>query len=249
MRLGYLQVLRSVGPIAAVRNMIAKRRCKRGQLGELRSKKLQFPLLFRQGSSDLNVFAQIFLALEYLCFSEIADVGLIIDLGANVGYSAAYFLSTFKDCFVVCVEPDPENFAILSKNLDPYADRCLLVQAAVWPESTRLWLNPATMSEENEWGRQVTAQHTNGAPVESVDVASLIAMTSYPSVSILKVDIEGAEREVFARNYESWLDRTENFCIEVHGNDCQAVLDMALAGRNFTMSQSGELIVGKRPRT
>lgn len=245
---GYWQVLRGLGPVAAVRNMVAKRRTRRGERGWLRSKNLQHPVLFRQGSTDLGVFAQIFITLEYLCFSDLVNPELIIDLGANVGYSAAYFLSRFKDAFLICVEPDAENFKLLEQNLAPYRDRCILIQAAVWPEMRQLWLDPATMGEENEWGRQVSDRASNGVPVEAVDIESLVAMTPFKRISILKVDIEGAEKELLSHNYQPWLDRTDNFCIEIHGPECRKALDRAIAGQGYALSHSGELTVGKRGR-
>jgi hypothetical protein len=43
------------------------------------------------GSSDLHVFRQIFVEREYGCLDDLADVRLIIDCGANAGYSSGSF--------------------------------------------------------------------------------------------------------------------------------------------------------------
>jgi FkbM family methyltransferase len=65
------------------------------------------------------------------------------------------------------------------------------------------------MGPHKEWLRRVTADKQENESVQAVDVDSLISMKDYHHISVLKVDLEGAERELFARSYASWLDRTE----------------------------------------
>ena len=84
------------------------------------------PLWARTRSTDLSVFEAIFSEREYECLNLI-DGDLILDLGANVGYSSAYFLSRYRKSPVVAVEPDPDNFAILQRNLAPYVSRANVI--------------------------------------------------------------------------------------------------------------------------
>ena len=84
------------------------------------------------GSSDMDVFHQIFQFDEYACVRNISSPRLILDLGANVGYSSAYLLSCFPGATVVAVEPDPGNFELCRRNLAPYGDRAKLVPGAAW---------------------------------------------------------------------------------------------------------------------
>jgi len=53
--------------------------------------------------------------------NNLSNADLIIDAGANVGYSSVYFLSNFPNCRVIAIEPDGDNFASLQKNLAPMA--------------------------------------------------------------------------------------------------------------------------------
>ena len=71
----------------------------------LLSKHARYPLRCRPGTSDVAVFGQIFRDLEYQCLDNARDVSLILDCGANVGYSAAYFLTCFPRAQVIAVEP------------------------------------------------------------------------------------------------------------------------------------------------
>ena len=67
----------------------------------LKSRHALHPLQCRSRTTDSAVFWQVFIGLEYECLDDVADVGLVIDCGANVGYSSAYFLSRFPRCTVV----------------------------------------------------------------------------------------------------------------------------------------------------
>ena len=245
----YLLQVKNLGLENSLRLHIAKAFTKSGQPAEARSKHLKHPVSFRTGTSDLHVFHQIFVEREYACLDDLKDVGLILDLGANVGFSSAYFLSKFPDSFVVAVEPDPANFVALEHNLKPYEGRYKLVRAAVWPENTKLYFDITTLGQQAEWGRKVGTAPLSNIEVEGIDINSLLNMTPYPRISLLKMDIEGAEREVFSRNIQPWLSLTDAFAIEVHGAECEQMLQTAISGCNFSQSRSGELTIGIKSPT
>src|SRR5262249_42101559 len=93
------------------------------RLGILSTNQLQAPVVFRYNSSDINVFSQIFVTDEYGPLSSLATVKSIIDCGAYVGYSSAYFLSKFPEAHVVAVEPDRNSYELLRHNLSVYGGR------------------------------------------------------------------------------------------------------------------------------
>ncbi len=206
------------------------------------------PVFVRPGTSDPVVFRQIFIEREYACLDDLPDPGLVIDCGANVGYSSAYFLSRFSTCRVVAVEPDPDNFRVLERNLAPYGGRATAVRAGVWPYPTRLALRPGGYRGDAAWARQVvetTADDPTG--FEAVDIPTLLARSGADRISVLKMDIEGAEAEVFARDYQRWLGAVDALVIELHDDTvfgpAAAVFDRAVSGYPFRRSRSGELTV------
>src|SRR5258706_4287375 len=80
---------------------------------EARPRQVLYPLKVRlRGSSDLEVFDQIYIFEEYSCLRNLKEPSLVLDLGANVGFSAAYFLNIFPKAHIVAVEPDERNLAI-----------------------------------------------------------------------------------------------------------------------------------------
>jgi len=91
--------------------------------------------------------AALFGFREYRCLKEVHDASLIVDCGANVGYSTVYFLTRYPRAKVIAVDPDPDNYALLEANVAPYGARCRPIRSAVWssilkPESPALDIAP-----------------------------------------------------------------------------------------------------------
>jgi FkbM family methyltransferase len=234
----YRSALDSLGLPSLVRLQIQKR-FSHSNLCVLTSKKLQFRVLARSGTSDFAVFDQIFVENEYSQLDRLKNVRFVIDCGANVGYSSTYFLSTHPQSFVIAVEPDGDNFDILTRNLRPYGKRSRAVQAAVWPDHE--WLRFKDRGQRgNEWSYSVE-QADQESGVKSVTIPDLIEMSGFNRISILKIDIEGAELNLFKSNIE-WLELVDNLVIELHGMECYEVFLKAISDR-FKISTSGELTV------
>ncbi len=204
-----------------------------------------------RGSSDMKVFHQIFIFQEYSCLRDLKEPSLVLDLGANIGFSAAYFLSAFPKARIVAVEPDERNVAICKTNLLPYGDRVLLLHGAVWSRTTTLRLLKGTFGDGREWATQVDElieEDRTSLGVHAWDVGSLIDMGGGSTVDLLKVDIERAELSVFGKSAGSWLHRVRNICIELHGKDCEEVFFAALTEFDYELEYSGELTVCRNVR-
>ena len=52
--------------------------------------------------------------------------------------------------------------------------------------------------------------------IESTTVDAIMADNNFETVDILKIDIEGAEKDVFEKNYESWLPKVKIAMVETH---------------------------------
>lgn len=217
----------------------------------LRPRHARYPLRVRSGTTDVEVFRQIFVEREYSCLDDLREVGLVLDCGANVGYSSAYFLSRWPDAEVIAVEPDPGNFEMLRENLAPYGARAKPVRAGIWSHPCELRLAEAEYRGGGEWARQVRecAPGERGE-ISAVDIPSLLEGSGHDRISVLKIDIEGAEAVVFGGRCD-WLDRVDNLVIELHDDsqfgNCSAVFQRAIEGRGFELGASGELTVCRRP--
>ncbi|MEO6809462.1 MAG: FkbM family methyltransferase [Isosphaeraceae bacterium] len=218
----------------------------------IQPKRAAYPLCVRTNSSDLNVFQQIFVEREYSCLDTMTDARLIVDCGANVGYSSAYFLSKFPGCQVVAVEPDPGIFAALQRNLANYGSRATLIHGGIWSHTAPLVISQDLYRDGREWTRQVRmAEPGEAADVEGVDVGSILSNSGHDRISILKMDIEGAEAVVFSENCQSWLDKIDTIAIELHDDssfgNASEIFFKAIHSQGFQISRSGELTICQRP--
>jgi FkbM family methyltransferase len=195
-------------------------------------------LFYRAHTSDRRVLYQIFVDREYRCLDHVRDAALIVDCGANVGYSSAYFLARYVDAHVIAVEPDTGNFEMLRRNVSRYAERVTLINSGVWSSSTGLVISePAAEA----WAFTVReARLGERATLHAVDIGTLLAQSGYERISILKVDIEGSEKEVFRS--APWLEKVDYLVIELHGPECERIVYGAV-GDNARVSRCDELTV------
>jgi FkbM family methyltransferase len=200
-------------------------------------------LYCRAQTSDLDVFYQIFVTREYRCLDHVRDPKLIIDCGANVGYSSAYFLARYPNAKLIAVEPEFGNFTMLRRNLRQYEDRTKLINSGVWSKTTGLRISEEKFGDGREWAVTVReACEGECASMQAVDLSSLLQESGFDRISILKIDIEGSEVEVLKENTE-WLKKVDHLVIELHGPDCERALFNAIDGLGAKISQCEELTV------
>ena len=83
--------------------------------------------------------------------------------------------------------------------------------------------------------------------MRAIDVGTVLERSGHERMSILKIDIEGAETEVFSSGCDLWLGKVDNLVIELHGEEASAVVRRAIAREGFQTSECGELFVCQRP--
>jgi FkbM family methyltransferase len=210
-------------------------------------------ILIRGNSSDADVFRQIFIDKEYSCLLDMQHVSLMIDAGANVGYSSLYFLDNFPNCKIIAIEPDPTNFAALEQNLAPYSDRVTLYNCGVWSQSGQLVIDNSTYRDGREWTRQVRecAPDEQG-DFKAITIAEILRQTLPQCFSFLKMDIEGAEAVIFGdKSCQDWLADIDAIAIELHDDtsfgNATNLFYTAIEAQNFLISHSGELTICRRP--
>ncbi len=172
------------------------------------------PISVRHNTTDLATLLQIFWNREYE-FELAISPDVIIDGGANVGYSSVYFAQRFPGAQIISVEPHPENFAQLQKNTQGFP-QISAVQAAIWHrnEDLGLW-DP----DEGHWGFRVDTTNESESSqqlmIKGVSIDSLAQQFDFTRIDLLKLDIEGSEKEVFESSH-NWIDNVDVIVAELH---------------------------------
>jgi FkbM family methyltransferase len=207
------------------------------------------PLILRRGSSDFAVFRQVILEDQY-GLEEIRQPQYIVDAGANIGLSSVVFLEKFPQCRLLAIEPDPQNYAIAQKNLEIYGERCRLLPVALWSEAGSLTVQRGIFRDGLDWSCQTVAasEHT-GTVVDARTMRSLLDEVGFPRIDFLKVDIEGAELQVFGEGDRSFLSQTGVCATECHGPHCREVYIKAIESYGFAWRHAGELTIAWRSPT
>jgi FkbM family methyltransferase len=213
---------------------------------ELRLAGYAHPIFYRSRSSDPKVIRHVLLYEEYAACADLPNVRLVLDCGANIGCAALYFLNRFADARIVVVEPDEANLQLCRRNLEPYGDRVRYYHAAVWSSATPLRIERGPRGEIDEWALRVApAENGRDADVQGVDLMTLIREAGCDRIDLLKIDIEGAEAELFGHGAEAWLGRTDNLVVELHGAESERAFESAMRSYSFTRVDAGEYILCK----
>lgn len=202
------------------------RKRKRTGIIELTVPHVRHPLQLRAGTSDLYMFEEVFLDGEYELDTNI-DPKLILDVGANAGFASVYFANRFPNARILAVEPDPSNLETLRRNVAPYRNVEVL-EGAVWYESTTLALD----DQGDKSGIQV--RPGNGG-IRAMTIDEILAHAGETSIDILKLDIEGAEKELFEHN-PALVEKVGILLIELHDRfkpGCSRAVFNALASHDF----------------
>lgn len=211
---------------------------------ELITPLVRYPLVCRRGTSDIQVFRQVFIERQYKTLEVAVNPRIIVDCGANIGLSAAYFLSLFPNSRVIAVEPDTENFRMLTVNLSPFSNRVEAFHAGIWSHACDLTVSGLTADRGNEWARrcQPVTQPTPES-VRAFGMQALLDNNGVDEVDILKVDIEGAEEILFSASCESWINKIKTFAIEFHSDRAKKQFASAVAAIDGEFSENGEITV------
>jgi FkbM family methyltransferase len=168
----------------------------------------------------------------------------IIDCGANIGLSVIYFKKLYPEAEVVCFEPDPKVFSILSKNINTFClEQVTLINRAVWDRETTLNF----FSEGADGGRIAGSNDSHN--VVSIKAIQLRDFIQRP-VDFLKIDIEGAEVVVLS-DCKDLLHNVKYLFVEYHSFVAEEQkLDELLSilrasGFRYTIQQHG--VVSKKP--
>ena len=206
-------------------------------------------VLVRRTSSDVPVFSQVFYYKEYKAVVDIirepSTIEYIVDAGANVGFTTLFFSKYFPDAKIISIEPEEGNYAMMLKNFQLNDCRAIMLKQALWSKNENLEID-REFRDHREWAIAVKPAGIGKERVEGITLPELCKKYQMPRIDILKIDIEGAERFLFADEATAgtFLPMTRYLAMEIH--DEYQIKDHILGllkKFNFSYFPSGELII------
>lgn len=191
---------------------------------------LAHPILARPGTDDVPTIINTAMRGEYdQHIPHDWRPKTMIDGGAYIGDTSACFATRYPHLEIVALEPQADNFALAARNLAPYGPRIRLLANAL----------SGTAGLLDFGGEQLGGSiGQTGAKVEAITVPQALAMLPGGRADLLKLDIEGAERDIMEASPGEWLPQVDLIIAELHGpaitRDVTAILrDHGFGARSF----------------
>ena len=155
---------------------------------------------------DILVFEEYELLGQFTC--ESLRGGIVVDIGAQVGLYTLKMSSFAEE--VISFEPSLKNFRLLTANVERNSVlNVRLRQQALWSSKGRVKFTDGGAGFISELG---------GAPgdyeVETTTLDDVVA--EFGRISLMKMDMEGAEYNVMSSSKESTLRQIDRIVAEVH---------------------------------
>jgi FkbM family methyltransferase len=153
-----------------------------------------------------HLFREIFVRENYF-FETDSPAPQILDAGSNIGMSICYFKYLHPRAAVTGFEPDPQAFAWLKKNIEANRfENVVVYNVALGAEKGKatFWESAEEAASGRNSMKEAALGEQKGVPLQ----VSVERLSHYigGKVDLLKVDVEGAEYDIFRE-----IDRAQKF--------------------------------------
>lgn len=169
----------------------------------------------REDTSDEQVWSDTFTGLYHLPPKEMPTPTLVLDLGANIGLTAAHYCVMWPKADVVGYEMDYNNCDVATVNVP----KALILPQAIAGEPGFVSYN------QNLRAEAFTYVYGGDSRVKAVTLLQAIedVWGQDAKVDFVKMDIEGAEWDVIEDG--TWVNSVRHLVIELHEPGRAGVLD------------------------
>lgn len=200
----------------------------------------KYPLILRANTSDIDIFRHIIVKHDYKIHAN-TNPKFIVDGGANIGLASIYFANKYPAAQIFAVEPDASNLSILKINTLGY-NNITVFDGAIWHRKSLLEIeNPA----DSKWAFRVRESESTEEAIKAITIDDILALSRENIIDILKLDIEGAEKEIFSATH-NWLERVNVLIIELHDSikeGCSDKFYRAIRNYDFKKFIKGENVI------
>lgn len=190
----------------------------------LRFRNLLHPISVRPGTDDVVSIVNNILREEYGRFTREFAPSTIVDVGAYIGDTTAYFATRFGESRCIALEPNPESMELAKQNLAPYGGRVELMTEALWVREGSVNMGG---------GQTGSALSDGGFAVKTTTLQKIMEHLGVARLGLVKMDIEGAELDVLKSGVGSWLGLIDVLLLETHGVEIEVQVIPLLEGEGF----------------
>jgi FkbM family methyltransferase len=204
------------------------------------------PVYLRGHATDTGTMREVFFDRDYDIQTG-RTINVIVDAGANVGLTSVFFANKYPAATIFAIEPEEGNFSLLKKNVAHYP-QVIPIHAALWNHSGGIQLSDPGRGEHGfVTGEALEISDVSARSVPSVTLSDLMLQFGISRIDLLKVDIEGAEKEVFESS-GAWIAKVDMIIVELHERFKPGCADAVRGGAHEMrlVREIGKLIVLQR---
>lgn len=203
-----------------------------------------YKLLIRSHYVGVWALLEIFRSNQYDGFLKIKEGDVVVDLGAHIGvFTIKAARETGEKGKVIAVEPEAKNLELLRENTKNYRNIIVVDKAAgERTGKTKLCISPSSVDHSINLNyydsKTINRGEENFSEVEVDTLANILSNLGVSEVNFLKIDVEGAEKEVL-RGAGEYLQKTKKVAIAAeHYPGQETELEHYLKSKGFTTKKS-----------
>ena len=207
----------------------------RGREFRIRGERREYQIRLRPRTGDIFILHEILTFKAYDLAKVLAArsrIRTIVDLGANIGLASLFLYDALAPERLIAVEPVASNFAMLQSNLSFAGSSIVCVNAAVGRAAGFAQIVDARVAT---WGAQFAPAASARNAVRQTTVPELMLANGLDRIDLLKIDVEGAEEEIFAEEAD-WLSKVGVVLVELHTDLAASRFHAAASRWGFRMA-------------
>lgn len=193
------------------------------------------PITIRRGTTDIDIL------LDLIAFERYMPEGCndfdkaVFDLGANIGATTSHFALAFPQAQIIAVELEHSNFNIALRNTSFAGQKVKLIQGAVWKSDEMV-----SFAGNKADAFAVSNEGAAGIKAKAYTMNSLCEKYSISEIDFVKMDIEGAEKQVILEGNTEWLKKVKRIIIEIHSAEYKEPIAQILSKYKFQVSETNK---------
>lgn len=169
-------------------------------------------IYLRKDTKDTETFEEIFLSSLYDITLPIVPK-TIVDAGANVGLASLFFRMKYPNANIIAIEIEEQNITAIKKNTANFTNFEIKHNALFNKKAYFKIIDPYNATNSFQIVETTNPEEANST---SVTLDEILTTNNWETIDVLKIDIEGAEKDLFEKNYENWLPKTKIIMVETH---------------------------------
>lgn len=155
-------------------------------------------LTFRRPTSDLDILKEVMSNNVYNSTLRLSEECMLLNFGAHIGTFTNFFVLTHPKSKAICIEPNPDSFALLTQNIQAnrISSRVNCISAALVPQDTlqvERFVHLDFPTEQNDTFEQFHISSAGRWVAVGISLRELASLLDPDVPIVIKMDIEGGE--------------------------------------------------------